>query len=365
VNYRHQVIPAFELAGMLRRRFPDVPIVGGGGVLTSWKRTLLHLNLQLPAFDRIVFGPGEGPLAELAEGKAANGYFLESPASLGFTPDFSFARPAAYLSPAPVLPVTASRGCYWRQCLFCPEAAAPTHPYGAVVPTAFPDLLLELAGRFGVRHFHLTDNALPVSALRGMAERRRDLAALSWHGFVRFERILLEKGFIEKLAEGGCRLLQLGLESGSQEVLDRLGKGTRLQDISAILHKLRRAGIAAYVYILLGTPGETLHDAEATLAFLEEHAGTIGYLNLAIMNLPRDSDMIGDPGEFGIGSSDLLSERAPLGLYRSFQPQAGWDRAAARRFLQQRLLGSPAIRAIVNRTPPLFTSNHAFFFSPW
>jgi hypothetical protein len=39
------------------------------------------------------------------------------------------------------------------------------------------------------------------------------------------------------------------------------------------------------------------------------------------------------------------------------------ERRAARRFLQRELLASPAVRTIVNRTPPLFTSNHAFFFS--
>lgn len=363
VNYRHQVLPAFELAGLLRRRLPAVPVVGGGGVFTSWRTVLRRLDLRFSCFSRIVFGPGEAPLAALAAGGAPRGdYFLEGAGEIGFLPDYSFARLADYLSPVPVLPVSASRGCYWQRCLFCPEAAAPTHPYAALPPASFPELLGKLAGRHGVRHFHFTDNALPVAVLRRLAAGGAP-PGLSWHGFVRFEKALLDPDLVAGLAASGCAMLQLGLESGSQTVLDRLRKGTQLTEVAAILANLQRAGIASYVYVMLGTPGENEEDAELTLRFLEAHAGAIGFLNLAIMNLPRESGLLADPAG-GIAESELLGEDEPLGLYRSFAPAAGWGRREARRFLDRRLLASSAVRAIVQRTPPLFTSNHAFLFPP-
>jgi hypothetical protein len=364
INYRHQVLPAFELAGLLRRRLPQVPVIGGGGIFTSWRTMLRRLDLRFPPFSRIVFGPGEEPLAALAAGEALAGdYFLQGTATVGFLPDYDFARLADYLSPVPVLPVSASRGCYWQRCLFCPEAAAPTHPYAALQPTSFAELLRELAERYGARHFHFTDNALPVAVLRQLAAVGPALPGLSWHGFVRFEKALLDPELVAGLAESGCAMLQLGLESGSQAVLDRLQKGTRLEDVAAILANLKRVGIASYVYVMLGTPGESEADAEQTLHFLEEHAEAIGFLNLAIMNLPRESGLLADPAA-GIADSGLLGEDEPLGLYRSFAPTTGWGRREARRFLDRRLLASPAIRAILQRTPPLFTSNHAFLLSP-
>ncbi|WP_291318121.1 radical SAM protein [Desulfuromonas sp.] len=362
VNYLHQALPAFELAGMLRRVLPEATLVAGGGLVTSWQEPLRRLDLRLEPFDRIVFGPGESPLGALASGHAGEDYFLEDSASIGFAPDFSFAVLGDYLSPEPVLPLSASRGCYWKRCLFCPEAAAPVHPYAATRPEDFPDLLLLLAAEHGVRHFHLTDNAVPVNVLRGMAARSEELRGLSWHGFVRFEDAFEDPGFFGRLAESGCRMLQLGLESGSQTVLDRLGKGIRLEAAARILTNLREAGIAAYVYIMLGTPGEREADAERTLAFLEEHADRIGFLNLSIMNLPRSSGLLDNPELYGISDWAEIDEANPLRLYREFSSVDGWDRAAARRFLDRRLLGSPVVRAIVNRTPPLFTSNHAFFF---
>jgi Radical SAM superfamily len=363
VNYRHQVLPAFALAGLLRRHCPELTLVGGGGMLSSWRSVLKEQDLRFSAFSHVVFGPGETSLAALAEGTGSAEYFLEDPSVVGFDPDFSFASPTAYLSPLPILPVSASRGCYWCRCLFCPEAATPTHPYVGNEPGAFVDQLTTLAERYGVRHYHLTDNAVPIQALQELVARREKLAGICWHGFVRFERVLLDPDFVFGLAASGCRMLQLGLESGSQRVLDHLQKGTRLDQVAQMLANLRQAGIATYVYIMLGTPGETREDAELTLQFLEQHAGAISYLNVAIMNLPRESRLLDDPSATGIDASAPLSADAPLGLYRSFVSSSGWGRGEARRFLQQRLLGSPVIREIVNRTPPYFTSNHAFLFS--
>lgn len=360
VNFRHQALPAFELAGMIRRALPETLLVAGGGLITSWRRALTETGLRLPPFDHLVFGPGEEPLTRLARGEQAE-YLLDGQA-IAFAPDFSGFPLAEYLSPQPILPLAASRGCYWGKCRFCPEAAAPTHPFVVDPAASVPERLLALSNQTGVRHFHLTDNAIPIAALRALAGRAEELQALRWHGFVRFERALVEKELADGLARSGCTLLQLGLESGSQAVLDRMEKGTQLAEVGAILKNLRRAGIATYVYVMFGVPGETLADAELTRNFLEEHSDEIGFLNLALMNLPRDASMLGEPAAFGIASAELLDD-TPLGLYSGFSSSTGWGRSEARRFVNE-LRREPAIRAILQRTPPWFTSNHAFFFSP-
>ena len=363
INFLHQALPAFELAGLLSRALPDALLVAGGGLITSWQEPLRRLNLRLPPFNRLVFGPGETALAALAKGEMDDRYTLADATTISFVPDFSFARVADYFSPQPVLPLSASRGCYWQRCLFCPEAAAPVHPYTASRPAELPDLMRQLADDYGIQHIQLTDNAVPVNMLKVLADRADTLAGLNWFGFVRFESVLEDATFVARLAQSGCRMLQLGLESGSQSVLDRLGKGVQLESASRILDNLSAAGIASFVYIMLGTPGETEIDAERTLAFLELHADKIGFLNLAIMNLPRASKLLDAPQQYGIATADPIKADNPLGLYQKFHSDSDWNRAAARRFLEKRLLGSTVIRAIVNRTPPLFTSNHAVFFT--
>ena len=365
INYLHQAFPAFELAGMLRRQDPNLQLIAGGGLITSWQEPLQRLGYRLSPFDRLVFGPGEASLVALAKESAPAGYYLSDISEVGFVPDFSFAEFSQYLSPQAIIPVSASRGCYWQKCLFCPEATAPVHPYGSIQADIFPDLLRQLSARHGATTFHLTDNAIPINILKNLGNRSGDLKHLSWFGFVRFEPVLEDLAFVQSLADSGCRMLQLGLESGSQVVLDRLGKGIKLESAAKILENLSASRISSYVYIMLGSPGETEADAEMTLNFLEEHAEKIGFLNISIMNLPRGSELLDNPQLYGIDSSQLQDEKSPLGLYYGFQSATGWGRAAARKFLQQRLLGSPAIRRIVNRNPPLFSSNHAFFFTSW
>ena len=363
INYLHQAFPAFELAGMLRHQYPDLQLIAGGGLITSWQEPLQRLGHKLPPFDRLVFGPGEASLVALAKGPDAEGYYLSDISEIGFVPDFSFAEFSCYLSPKQIIPVSASRGCYWQKCLFCPEATAPVHPYGSIQPDIFPGLLRQLSARHGATTFHLTDNAIPVNILKSLGHHSVDLEGLSWFGFVRFEPALEDPAFVKSLADSGCQMLQLGLESGSQIVLDRLGKGVKLESTVKILENLSAAGISSYVYIMLGSPGETEADAEMTLNFLETHAEKIGFLNISIMNLPRGSGLLENPELYGIDSSHLRDEKSPLGLYHEFQSATGWDRAAARKFLHQRLLGSAIIRKIVKRNPPFFSSTHASFFT--
>ena len=68
-------------------------------------------------------------------------------------------------------------------------------------------------------------------------------------------------------------MLQLGLESGDQALLDSLGKGTKIEEISVILRNLAAAKIRTYVYALFGTPAEDLSAALRTRDFIAERAG--------------------------------------------------------------------------------------------
>ena len=72
-----------------------------------------------------------------------------------------------------------------------------------------------LADRYGVHHIQLTDNAIPVNMLKALAVHAEVTSDLNWFGFVRFEPMLEDPTFVARLAQGGCRMLQLGLESGS------------------------------------------------------------------------------------------------------------------------------------------------------
>jgi radical SAM superfamily enzyme YgiQ (UPF0313 family) len=150
-------------------------------------------------------------------------------------------------------------------------------------------------------------------------------------------------------------MLQLGLESGDQDVLDALNKGVDLVMAAKALRAIKAAGIASYIYLLFGTPPETLAAAQKTLRFVVQHSDQIRFLNLAIFNLPAfgpDTDSL-DTEEFYDG--DLV-------LYRNFRHPCGWNRQNVRRFLDREFRRHQAVTPILRRDPPVFTSNHAPFF---
>jgi radical SAM superfamily enzyme YgiQ (UPF0313 family) len=150
-------------------------------------------------------------------------------------------------------------------------------------------------------------------------------------------------------------MLKLGIESGSQKILDHLQKGIDLEIASKALKALKQAGIATYVYLLFGTPPETEEDAYRTLDFTARHHDLISFLNVAIFNLPA----------YGPDVENLETEsfyEGDLSLYRNFVHPNGWSRSVVRQFLNRTFKRHPAVSPILQRDPPYFTSNHAPFF---
>ncbi len=199
---------------------------------------------------------------------------------------------------------------------------------------------------------HLLDNALSPALLQGVIEKPPDAP---WYGFVRFERQLEDADFCHALHRSGCVMLKLGIESGDQQVLDRLQKGIRLEQAGRILENLREAGISVYGYLLFGTPAEDQAAARRTLTFVQKHHACLTFLNLAIFNMPLFGDEVAEY------DTELFYE-GDLSLYTGFRHPDGWGRGEVRRFIRQEFSRQPEIAEIMRRDPPIFSSNHAAFF---
>jgi len=340
LNYLSQALCTFAMAGFLRQAAPSVRIVLGGGLVTSWCKRLRGRNPFAGLIDDMIDGPGEEPLLAMA-GKA-----LEGPIG---RPDFSSFPLRDYLSPGVVLPYSASRGCYWRKCTFCPEKAERNAYEPVPVDRVMRDLEA-LVSREKPSLIHFLDNAMSPALLKALAERNMNTP---WYGFVRMTDHLADSGFCERLKQSGCVMLKLGLESGSQAVLDHLHKGIEVKTASLILRTLKASGIAAYVYLLFGTPADTLAEAGQTLDFVIRHREVIDFLNVAVFNLPVDSATGLETRRFYDGD---------LSLYQDFAHPQGWNRSRIRHFLDRDFKRHPAAAAILKNDPPVFTSNHAPFF---
>jgi radical SAM superfamily enzyme YgiQ (UPF0313 family) len=343
LNYLSQALCAFALAGYLRKKAPGLKIIMGGGLVSSWMAALKGRNPFAGLIDELIPGPGEGPLL-LRQG-------IEDRLN-HYRPDYTAFRDNRYLSPGFILPYSASSGCYWNQCSFCPECAEKNR----YRPVSSQQVLMDLEVLIEETRpvlVHLLDNALSPVLLKHLCQN--PLSA-PWYGFARMSKELTDPDYGRALKRAGCVMLKLGLESGDQTVLDRLNKGIDLETASGALDNLKAAGIETYVYVLFGTPAEDLRRARRTLDFLVRHSRSIDFLNLAIFNLPIHSPDARDL------ETDSFYE-GDLSLYRQFRHPLGWDRPLVRQFLDQEVKRHPAVAAILRRDPPLFTSNHAPFLA--
>ncbi len=345
VNFMSQAVCAFAMAGFIRSHWPNLRIIMGGGLITSWLAVKGSVNPFFPVIDELVCGPGEEKLVSMAG-------FSETPSvpQPGF--DYADFPMDLYLSPGRVLPYAASRGCYWQKCRFCPEKFENTR-YQAFDQSAIRNDLDRLQKETRPSLIHFLDNALSPAFLKALID---DPPGTPWYGFVRITEQLTDPGFVNGLKDSGCVMLKIGIESGAQAVLDALNKGISIDTVSRALKTISTAGILVYGYLLFGTPAEDYEAACQTRSFISAHADCIDFLNLAIFNLP-----VGSPEADALDTADFYP--GDLSLYRGFVHPKGWDRNRVRQFLEKEFKRPEPIRRILKNDPPFFTSNHAAFFS--
>lgn len=344
LNYLSQALPAFALAGYLKKAYPECSLIIGGGLISSWLRSPGWQNPFGDLFEHLVEGAGELPILKLLGHRKQ---LIHS------APDFDGLALKDYLAPGLVLPYSASSGCYWNRCSFCPEKAEGT-AYSKLSSAQVLSDLKQLQKKYKPVLIHMLDNAVAPALMRQMIASP---IGVDWYGFARISQELSDPDFCMQLRKSGCVLLKLGIESGAQGVLDEMDKGINLELVEQSLAALQIAGIATYVYLLFGTPAETLTEARKTLDFTVRNAESIGFLNLAVFNLPNNSQEKGSLHIRNFSSGDL-------GLYSDFMHPKGWNRKEVRKFLTDEFKVHPQIRPILQRDPPFFTSNHAAFMVP-
>lgn len=235
----------------------------------------------------------------------------------------------------PVDTLFTSRGCPFR-CGFC-------YNFRRHYRTRTPDdVLQELAairGR-GIRDVEICDDTFTVD---------------EGHALAVFDGILREKldisfriksrvdVFTERIAqrgrEAGVYLVAFGMESGSQQMLDRMGKKITLEQIARACDLTRRYGILSHSGWILGYPGETPDTIEETARFILKVKPTTA--NIDILRPYPNTPVYDQAKADGTLVGDWTPEAAPLPWIRL--PWAR-DRAildAARRNVVRRVYFTP------------------------
>lgn len=189
--------------------------------------------------------------------------------------------------PNRIIPIITGRGCGWGVCSFCSDV---TSSAGRSYRSRSPENVLDELAAQHIRHratrFVFTDLKLNsnvdmwrliIAGIRGAVPG--SLWVGSVHVGMDVDNGLSEADLIGA-AKSGCVRLTTGLESGSQRILNLMKKGATLDTTSRFLRSAASAGISCRCTMILGYPGETAEDIQASVDFLVRHSREIERVSL-------------------------------------------------------------------------------------
>lgn len=217
-------------------------------------------------------------------------------------------------TPGIVFPVLTSRGCYWQKCSFCTHHESYDLGYSLSPLEVLEDNVRHISG-LGGRHFYFVDEALSYSSVNNILKCLSDIKAetggegVRWMAELRAEKKMLERGFVSALRDSGCRLLVSGIESGSPNVLQSMGKGIDLNDAVSFARLCRENSIKIGWMFFIGFPTEKIEETRGTFEFIKNNKDLISYATVGTFGLEYGSEVWKNPQRFDI--SEILEKDAP------------------------------------------------------
>jgi len=279
-----------HIAGAIGRRLPDARIVLGGPTATAQPARSLQ---EIAAADFLIAGEGERPLTRLCNALDRGGDVsriaglawrregevrVQAPAPPEKNPD-RFPLPARDLlareysaglyytllvRDRPTETLTTTRGCPCR-CAFCYNTIRRFRRRS--VPSVMEEIV-SIRDR-GIRHIEFVDDSFTLDRDHAMAvldaiiRERLDLRLV-----IKSRSDSVDEALLQTARRAGVYQISYGMESGVQDMLDRMCKGITVADNERANRLTLAAGIRSHTSWLLCFPGETPETLQRTIEFI-------------------------------------------------------------------------------------------------
>jgi hypothetical protein len=294
ITYVSQLPFALWLIRSIRRLLPETYIVCGGTEVSDlWKYCVLRESFArlFEGADGCVIGEGESSffriLDAVSDGSRPRaipnlvclGESNEAimPPEIRYenldclpTPQYDLMSANPYFSPHLLVYYSPTRGCYWNKCTFCDYGlnfGTPTSPWRQRNIELVLQDLTQISRL--TPYVYLSVDVLSPSAILRLAEALVQSAVqIYWSAEMRLESYFSQER-CQLLHQSGCVSVSVGFESGCQRILDRIRKGTRLDQIKLALGNLADAEIAVQMMGFTDFPTETYDEAIQSVSYLQ------------------------------------------------------------------------------------------------
>ncbi|HWA73690.1 MAG TPA: radical SAM protein [Polyangiaceae bacterium] len=266
-----------QTAELIKRYHPDSTVVIGGPHATPFAKEMLEHHADI---DLVCVGESDDTFLELIERRrdelpltgVAGTVFRSASGIEHGPPRASIPNLDALASPHQYFDthiVMTSRGCPWA-CTFCGAETSWGRGFrGHSVPYVL-DALERLIPRLRVKMVQVKDDTFTtnkkrvIELCRGIRERKLNFL---WSCDTRVD--VLSEELLYEMRLAGCQRLSLGVESGSQRILEQIHKKITKEAIIRAADMAKKYGVHVRFYMMLGNRGETAESFRETLDFLD------------------------------------------------------------------------------------------------
>jgi anaerobic magnesium-protoporphyrin IX monomethyl ester cyclase len=163
--------------------------------------------------------------------------------------------------------IVASRGCPYR-CNWCAKPISGNKFQIRPARTVAAEIR-ELKEMYGVQHLWFGDDVFALNH-HWVEEFANEIEALrcALPFKIQSRADLMTHTNVTALKRAGCTEVWMGVESGSQKVLNAMDKGLRVSDVITARSRLADEGIRACYFLQFGYPGEVWDDIQQTIALV-------------------------------------------------------------------------------------------------
>lgn len=181
-----------------------------------------------------------------------------------------YSAPLHWLVAEPAYQMIISRGCPFN-CIFCGIKALGRAVRARSVENALNEIEF-LHKNYGAKEIMLVDPAFPLSRKLGVEfceeYMRRGLhKKVLWVTETRVD--VVDEELMKLMYKAGCRLVEFGIETGSEKTLERIKKNTSLRQARNAVAWSKKAGLEVFSSFIIGFPGETIQDMQETVNFIK------------------------------------------------------------------------------------------------
>ncbi len=163
--------------------------------------------------------------------------------------------------------IITSRGCVYN-CNYCSSSLIMGKKFRSRSPNNVVDEIETIIDNYGIHSIGFMDDTFMINKHRAqeIADeiKARDLDL----SFVASSRVdMVDQNLLKNLKNSGMKTLYYGVESGSQQILNRMKKGITLKQVEDAVKSTKNVGLEVLTSFILGYPGETEDDMNKTIDF--------------------------------------------------------------------------------------------------